>query len=40
MKIRDVKLRLVIRGLCKYAKHLGLELESVVAILEEEWDRA
>lgn len=40
MKIRDVKLRLAIRGLCKYAKHLGLELESVVAMVEEEWDRA
>ena len=40
MKIRDVKLRLAIRGICKYAKHLGIELEDVVMMIEEEWERA
>lgn len=40
MKIKDMKLRLAVRGICKYAKHLGIELEDVVATLEEEWERA
>ncbi len=36
----DVKTRLVIRMLCKLAKARGLELDNVIATLEEEWEKA
>lgn len=40
MKIKDMKLRLALRGICKYAKHLGIELEDVLGMVEEEWENA
>lgn len=41
MKIsNDNKLRLTLRAICKYAKHIGLELEQLHDMLDEEWDKA
>lgn len=39
-KLNDVKTRLVVRMLCKLAKSRGLELDAVIAMIEEEWEKA
>ncbi len=38
--MNDVKVRLIVRALCKFAKSRGLELESLSAMIEEEWEKA
>lgn len=41
MKIaNENKLRLAFRMLCKAAKSLGFELEQVLEMVEQEWERA
>lgn len=36
----DVKLRLMVKLLCKLAKQRGAVLDDLVALLEEEWEKA
>jgi len=39
-KLNDMKTRLLVRMFCKIAKSRGLELEAVVDMVNEEWEKA
>lgn len=36
----DMKARVFVRLFCKIAKSRGLEMDDVVAMIEEEWEKA
>lgn len=38
--LEDMKTRLIVRMLCKIAKARGHELDEIVGLVEEEWERA